>query len=458
MSFTPSDCALALASALASMSFGVAAHEADGVLQSDARQAQPATLSAEPLVPPPTGVMADSSLQLVLRNYADFLSINGVGTLHGWVQGAQANFISGFSGGEIGLGVDASLFGAIKLDGGRGVGDMVHLSRSGGGENRTGWAYLGGYAVKARFGKTVVKYGLQQMENPFLESKDNRALPPTFRGVAAVSELAEGMTFEAGSFDAVSARGRTGVQALSSAYGGTPIERLSYMGTNAVLGSSRVLLYVAQARNVWKQLYASARHSVGTVESTKWTATATMYRTRDQGASLQGPIDGKAYSLALAAQQGASEVALSFQHVMGDQYLDYVQEANGLYLANGMVADYNAPREKSVQLRYLAGGADFGVPGMDVLFWGIAGRSKAPATLFAPVPEASWRDAYWRGGKPVHGAHHELGIKTSYAFNWGEVRGINIAFIALVHRGSAHYVEPSEREYRLTVNVPIKLF
>lgn len=425
----------------------------------DARQTAP-PLGAPPTPSAPPRVLADSTLHILLRNYRDTLTINGYGTQRGWVQGAQGNFVSGLSSGQSGFGVDASLFAAVKLDGDGASGDMVHVDRDGsGGERRNAWAYMGGYAVKARYGGMLLKYGLQQVENVFLESKDNRALPPTFRGVSLAGEPAGGVGVEAGSVDAVNPRGRTGLVGLKTAYGGTPISRLSYGGANFTSASSKVSVYAAQARDVWNQLFVAGRHSVGASEASKWTISGAAYLTRDQGAGLQGPIGGKAYSVALARQLGASELAVSFQHVMSDQYLDYVQEANGLYLANGMVADYNAPREKSLQLRYTANGADFSLPGVSVIFWGIAGRSKLPARPMAPPAEAgTWRDAYWRGGAHVHGNHHELGLKASYVFDHGDIKGISLAFIALAHRGSAHYVEPSEREYRFILNVPMKVF
>lgn len=425
----------------------------------DARQTAP-SLGATGTPAPQPGMLEDSTLYILLRNYRDSLTINGYGTQRGWVQGAQGNFVSGLSSGQNGFGVDAALFGAVKLDGDGASGDMVHVDRGGsGGERRKAWAYMGGYALKARYGGMLLKYGLQQVESVFLESKDNRALPPSFRGVTLTGEPAGGVGVEAGSVDAVNPRGRTGLVGLKTAYGGTPISRLAYGGVNLTSASGKVSVYAAQARDVWNQLFVAGRHSVGASEASKWTVSGAAYLTRDQGARLQGPIGGKAYSVALARQLGASELAISFQHVMSDQYLDYVQEANGLYLANGMVADYNAPREKSLQLRYTANGADFALPGLSVIFWGIAGRSKQPAQVMRAAPEAgTWRDAYWRGGAHVHGNHHELGLKASYVFDRGDIKGIGLAFIALVHRGSAHYVEPSEREYRLILNVPVKVF
>ena len=76
----------------------------------------------------------------------------------------MANFESGYTTGLIGIGFDASLYAALKLDGG-GAGSMVHIAKGGGGGNQLAWAYPGIYDVKARISNTVVKYGLQAVDN-----------------------------------------------------------------------------------------------------------------------------------------------------------------------------------------------------------------------------------------------------------------------------------------------------
>ena len=64
------------------------------------------------------GLIADSHLNLLFRNYADQFDNEGGPHRHAWVQGMQANFESGYTQGPVGLGFDASLFAALKLDGG----------------------------------------------------------------------------------------------------------------------------------------------------------------------------------------------------------------------------------------------------------------------------------------------------------------------------------------------------
>ncbi|WP_372342607.1 OprD family outer membrane porin [Paraburkholderia megapolitana] len=406
------------------------------------------------------GFIADSHLDLQFRNYSDYLEVKGGPRRHSWVQGAQANYQSGYTQGLIGFGVDASLFGALKLDGGQGAGNMVHVA-PGGGSNQLAWAYPGMYDIKGRISETVVKYGLQTVSNPFLEPHDNRALPPTFLGVSLVSKDVKDMSLEAGSFTKTDARGQTRLTSLSTSYGGVKFDRLSYVGGNWNYSPNGTLsLYADQADNVWRQYFASVTHSIGDPSTVKWTGLANIYSTHDTGNALEGHINSNAYSLALSAQHGAHSLLLGYQQVLGDQFFDYVNETNGIYLTNSMDVDYNAPHEKSLQLRYSVDGKYLGLPGFKAMLWGLTGwgadasaEAAANASLSSP-----FRDLYWKNGEPVHGRHHEIGFIPSYTLQSGRFKDTKITFIAMWHVSQAHYSDSNNMEYRLVVNVPVKVF
>ncbi|MET3135535.1 hypothetical protein AAKU55_005846 [Oxalobacteraceae bacterium GrIS 1.11] len=318
-----------------------------------------------PLQSAGNGLFRDSSLDVYLRNFSEYLQIEDRGNRRAWVQGGQLNFLSGFTEGTIGVGLNASLFGAVKLDGGRGAGNMVHVDASGGGQNKRAWAYFGEYAVKVRApGGVLIKYGLQsQPTNPFLQSYDIRALPPTFRGLSITAAPFDHVTVNAGSFDAVNARGADFLQGLSATSSGIHYNRLSYIGTDWVGGNdAAVSIYASRAADLWNQYFVSASRNMGRLGSAILIGKADGYLTRDQGARLGGAIDNKAYSVSLTAKQGASTVSLSYQQILGEQFFDYLQESSGIFLANAMALDYNAPHERSVQLWYRFDGslADFG--------------------------------------------------------------------------------------------------
>ncbi len=403
------------------------------------------------------GFIADSHLEVMFRNYADALDAKGGPHRHAWIQAAMANFESGYTGGLIGFGVDASVYAALKLDGGAGGGNMVHVAKGGGGSNQLGWAYPGLYDVKARISNTVIKYGLQIVDNPFMEPHDNRALPPTFLGATIVSNEFRNVMLEGGSFTKTDARGRTNLSGLTSQYGGTPIDRLTYLGgTWNYSPSGSLALYANQAENVWNQYYASVRQSFGAPSGVKWTGFGNVYSTHDTGDARQGRIDSNAYSLSLAAQHGPHELLLGFQQVLGDQYFDYLAETNGIFLVDSMDVDYNAPHEKSLQLRYTFYGAEAGLPGFKAMVWGLTGWGADGSAGAANDPTHA--GIYWKDGLPVQGRHHEFGFVPSYTVQGGRFKDTRISFIAMWHVGSAHYSDSTNQEYRLVVNVPVTVF
>jgi hypothetical protein len=401
------------------------------------------------------GLIADSRLNLELRNYTDYFHAPGV-SRHAWAEGLQAKFESGFTRGEIGIGLDAALFGELKLDGGHGARNMVYLGRHGDGERRRVWAYPGMYAVKARISESVIKYGLQDVSNPFLDPHDNRALPPTFLGASLVSREMRGLSIQAGSFTKVDPRGQTNLVNLRTTYGRVAFKRVSYAGATwdySLNGSAS--LYADQADDVWRQYYASLRQGIGSVQSVRLTGFANIYSTHDTGAALQGPIHNNAYSLSLSAQHGPHGLLLGYQKILGDQFFDYIDETAGVYLVNSMDVDYNAPHEQSLQLRYTFDGKYAGLPGLSAMVWaqqGWGGDASAAAQRVGADGLA------WKNGQPVHGRHHEFGIIPTYVVQSGPLRNTKVTLIAQWHVGSAYYADSSNQVYRLVMTLPMRVF
>ncbi|CAG9251375.1 Outer membrane porin, OprD family [Paraburkholderia unamae] len=408
------------------------------------------------------GFIADSHLTLNLRNYADHLDVQGGPHRHAWVQGAMLDYTSGYTQGPVGLGVDASLYAALKLDGGAGAGNMVHVGKDGGGSNQLAWAYPGIYDVKARISDTVVKYGLQMVsDNPFFEPHDNRALPPTFLGASLVSNDISNVALQAGSFTKVDPRGHTNLVDLSTTYGGVSFKRFSYLGGSWDYSKSGSLaLFANQADDVWRQYYGSLQQSYGDPSTIKWTGFFNIYSTHNAGSALQGPINSNAYSLSLSAQHGPHSLFLGYQEVLGDQFFDYVNETAGIYLVNSMDVDYNAPHEQSFQVRYGFDGKYAGLPGAKAMLWYALGwgANATAGALANPTPASPLYNLYWKDGQPVHGSHHEFGLIPSYTVQDGRFKDTKFTFIAMWHHGSKYYSDPSNMEYRLVVNMPLKLF
>lgn len=407
------------------------------------------------------GFIADSRLDLEWRNYTDYYHAVGSNHRHAWVEGLQAKFESGFTRGPIGFGLDAALFGALKLDGGRGASNMVHVGRHGGGEHQLAWAYPGMAAAKARVSESILLFGLQNVSNPFLEPHDNRALPPAFLGTSLLSREVKGLAVQAGSFTKVVPRGHTNLAGLRTTYGGVAFKRVSYAGaTWEYSPNGSASFYADHADDVWRQYYASLQHAVGSVDIVKLTGFANLYSTHDTGAALQGPIDNNAYSVSISAQHGPHALLIGYQKIFGDQFFDYIDETAGVYLVNSMDVDYNAPHEQSLQLRYTFDGKYAGVPGLAATVWaqqGWGADASAGAHRYGP-DGPSFSSLYFRNGQPVHGRHHEFGFIPTYVVQRGPLKHAKVTFIAEWHVGSAYYADSTNQLYRLLVTLPMRVF
>lgn len=441
---------------------GVGAQQAaETVANVDVIEAVPLDIAAQSSQDKSKGLFADGHFDIELRSYMDRLHDAGTRARRAWVGSTQARYESGFTTGLLGLGFDAALFGALKLDGGTGAGNMVYVDRHGGGANRLAWVYPGTYDVKARISETVARFGLHAVSNPFLEPHDNRALPPTFLGVSLASREWRDVTLQAGSFTKVNARGHTSLSSLSTTYGGVNFERLTYLGgTWDYTPDGSAALFVDEAEDVWRQYYASVQQSIGRAESVKLTAFANLYATRDAGAARQGTIDTKTFSVALTAQHGPHALLLGYQKVLGDEFFDYVNETAGDYLANSMDVDYNAPHEQSLQLRYMFDGKYANLPGFSAMLWAQQGWG-ADGSTGARDPGRAGTAAgtlYLRNGQPVHGRHHEFGIVPSYVVQTGRFKHLKFKLSAMWHVGSAYYPDPTGQVYRLVMTMPISAF
>ena len=420
-------------------------------------------LAAEPPSEPAPRPAIPGRLDLLLRTYVEDLRIVDGARRHGAVQSGrlvfQSDYLEATPGGP-GIGFDAGLYGALRLDGDSDSRNMVHYREDGSGVHDTTWGYLGEYALKAKAGATTLKYGLQTVNNPYLQPYDIRALPPTFRGLSLVSGDLKGVTLAAGSFDGVIPRGDDRVRGLSTAYAGLPFERISYAGAAAQLETTSLALYASQYRDLWNQYYLSASKKLQFENDLSFTAQFDSYLTRASGAARAGAVHNNAFAASLKAQKGASSLLLGYQLIDGDEFMDYTQETAGIYLSNAMGVDYNAPHERSVQLRYMFDGNRAGIPGWTVMAWtvrgfGVDGSASAAAH---PDPSDPLHSLYWKNGEYVRGGHREWAVKTAYVVQDGSFKGAKIAFYVYRTRVDTQYPSKSFDDVQLMINYPIRVF
>lgn len=402
-------------------------------------------------------------LDLLLRTYAEHLRIIDGPRRHGTIQSGRLLFQSDYFGapsGSPGIGFDLGLYGALRLDSGGGSRNMAHYREDGTGSHDAAWGYLGEYALKARAGGTTLKAGLHMVHNPFMQPYDIRALPPTFRGVSLVSTDVPGLTLAAGSFDGVIPRGDDRVRGLSTAYGGLPFERISYAGVAAQGDSGSFGVWASQSRDLWNQVYLSAGKKLSFEHDISLAAQADAYLTRSTGARLAGHVNTNAMAVSLTAKKGHSALTLGYQVIDGDEFMDYTNETAGIYLSNAMGVDFNAPNERSVQLRYTFDGNRAGIPGWTLMAWTVrgVGSDATEAAAAHADPSDPLHSLYWKGGAPARGGHQEWAVKSIYTLQDGRYKGLRIAFYVYRTRIDPQYPSRSFNDKQLMINYPLRLF
>ncbi|MEG5264201.1 OprD family porin [Pseudomonas sp. JDS28PS106] len=147
------------------------------------------------------GFLEDSKASISSRTlYFDNDFKEGTDNNRETATGLKFDYISGFTQGTVGFGLDLQGVVGIHLDGGRGRhpnGSSIVPSDTDG-SAVSSWS-RGGANVKARFSKTELKVGNALAPNlPILVSNDGRLLPQAFEGAILTSKDLDNVTFTAG--------------------------------------------------------------------------------------------------------------------------------------------------------------------------------------------------------------------------------------------------------------------
>ncbi|WP_350598558.1 OprD family outer membrane porin [Pseudomonas sp. 65/3-MNA-CIBAN-0223] len=314
------------------------------------------------------GLVEGGSATITARNmYFNRNSLSHYPDARGWGQGFQMDYQSGFTQGEVGLGLDASAYTAYKLDGGLGtVG--TGMFPADGDRERTESSTLNA-SVKMKWSNTVIKYGDLRPYNPVLATPDLRLMPMTTRGIQLLSDDIDKVSIDIGHFHSTRGYTSTGHDGgFMAGYAGVDSGDVDYAGfTYTPVEQGGVGFYVSQAQDLWRQYYVNGNYSfVLTAEQTLG-VDFNLYRSLDQGQANAGDINVSAWSLATAYANGPHTLTLSYQKIHGGQPFDYLMASDGtymdsIYLANSsQYGDFNGPGEQSVGLAYEY---DFGSTGV----------------------------------------------------------------------------------------------
>lgn len=372
-----------------------------------------------------------------------------------WGQGLRLDFSSGDTSGLVKLGVEASLYSAVKLDQKNWAASSGGVLPRNGDHLRDASAWVGG-AIRLRAFATEFRYGNNlRPSNPVFAPADTRLLPSTATGWWLISNDIPDTMLEAGYITAgKDYRSDRSTRTLYAANAGVSTDRVAFLGGSRSLGeTSGIKLYAAEFQNIWRQYYANAYHgwSVGRHQQK---LDANIYHTRDQGGSMAGEIDVTAWSLAFSHTAGAHTVSLSYQQIDGNQPFDYLGMAPGsyhdsIYLANSsQMSDFNGPHEKSWGVFYDVNMTAYGVPGLSLHARYILGHGADGGGLPAGSPYAYYgnNEKHWTAEADIR-----------YAVQEGWAKGLAARLRFGLHRMVRGTSNVSSRQVRLYLEYPFTL-
>ncbi|MBV4521515.1 OprD family porin [Pseudomonas sp. SWRI74] len=344
------------------------------------------------------GFIEDSKATLGLRNFyinQDFR--DGTGDVPNkyeeWGQGFDLRFISGYTQGTVGFGVDAIGLLGVRLDSGGGTSGAVNNSYGGtvfpsksNGEAVDNFSSLG-LTAKAKISQTELKLGTLQPKLPVIVTNDGRLLPQTWQGGQITSGEIKDLTLTGGQIEHVKGRNSSNN------------EQLSIGGANARVANSNKFIYAGGDYKLTKDLTAQyyygnledfyKQHFLGLVHN--WAigpgvlkSDFRYFNSSDDGAnsntsayfssgnyngvpSGRGKVDNNLYSALFLYTVAGHTFGGGYQVSNGSSDFPWLNQGDGssnYTITDSQIQKFGRAGEKTWQARYSYDFAKVGVPGL----------------------------------------------------------------------------------------------
>jgi len=320
------------------------------------------------------GFLEQSSATLQTRNYffsRDYSGLHGTkqSLAQEWAQGFILNFASGYTPGPVGFGLDAIGKFGLKLDSSPGLAGTGLLPVKADGQAASEYGRLG-LAAKVRFSKTELKLGELQPNLPTLVFSDIRLLPPTYQGASITSTEVSGLILQVGHLTSTTQRNEAGESKLQALLGNKPqrqatSDAFNYIGGDYAFNANRTTLsaWFSRLEDTYDQNFFGLKHSepLG-----NWTLGANLgyYDAREQGRTLIGEVDNRAFFSLLSARHGGHTFYAGYQGMYGNSAFPRLF-LNVSALGNELPTyEFVSTHERSYQLRYDFDFSALNVPGL----------------------------------------------------------------------------------------------
>ncbi|MDE1165437.1 MAG: OprD family porin [Pseudomonas sp.] len=411
-----------------------------------------------------TGFMEDSHLTLNTINFLFYRNnLNNSGAQNyrkEWAQGLSLNFSSGYTQGLVGFGLDAYAQLGLRLDSGKGTAGTGLLPIGDDGRAQADYSEAGG-ALKMRISNTQLKYGNLTPLNPVFGTGSARLFTMQANGFQLTSEEWASLHLDMGHFTSGNDGASTNDSgALKALYAGVETRSVDYLGGRYDVSDRLSLsLYGAEFADIWRQYYTNVDYTWPLANNQSLNLDFNLYRTTDEGRALAGNIDNTTWSLSSSYRVGPQRFTLAYQQVDGNEPFDYLgfdrQSGTSIFLANSVqIVDFNAPNERSWQLRYDLDMAAFGVPGLTFMSRYVSGDHIDDSHY-----QGGENAAYGRYGSD--GKRWERDIEARYVVQSGKAKDLSLRVRQASLRSTAQVAQADttdNNEIRLIIEYPLSFF
>jgi hypothetical protein len=393
------------------------------------------------------GFVEDSSLSVFARNaYFGRDRKGGAQDKAEWGQSFVGKFQSGFTQGQVGVGLDLLGQYALKLDTGRGRNNSGiaffpvkgYDPATGTNDGSESDIAKAGAAIKFRVSNTVLTYGDQLPALPVVHYDPTRLLPETFTGTSVKSDEIKDLHLDFGRFTRDSgknASGRDSVRLKSINFAG---------GTYNFTPSLTAALYFSDIEDVARKKYVNVNYVYVLDKTQSLAFDFNMYDTRyDSEYTRDGSQKNNIWSMATTYNLGGHSVSVSYQKNTGSRGYDYsIGDGGTIYMANSYFSDFNLEDERSWQLSYQYDFAGLGLPGL------------------------VYKSAFVRGDNitttnATGGREREFYNQVSYTVQSGPAKNLALRLRSSIYRADDAvngYYSPDMNEVRVFADYPINIF
>ncbi|WXL27937.1 OprD family porin [Ectopseudomonas mendocina] len=358
----------------------------------------------------------DSKATLNLRNFYydrnDKNTDDNRSEAREWGQAFQLNYISGFTEGTVGFGVDALGQLGVRLDGGgragkagtdRTPGQLFPLESNGSAVDN--FSKLG-VTGKVRFSKTEARIGTLQPKLPVVTFNDGRLTPQTFEGGQITSNEIEGLTLVGGQLEHAVARASSDETSLriGGAKGAADSNKFYFAGGDyKITDDLTAQYYYGNLEDFYKQHFLGLIHNwklptgslktdlryfnsssdgkngsasgraEGYVSNGYWSA----------GDSKSGEVDNRTWSALFTYSLSGHAVSAGYQQVSGDSAFPFLNQGDGAsayLITDRQIGKFLSAGERTWLAEYSYDFAEVGVPGLKTTITYLSGDNIDSAT------------------------------------------------------------------------------